>query len=72
MRRRFLLTLFFALAFQSLVQAQVYDSLQRAIKKSTSDTLTIRLYHLLAEQIPTNNISQALAYEDSALVIAKK
>lgn len=48
-----------------------YDSLVSSLKKSSSDTLTIKLYHLLAAQVAESNPKQVLFYEDSALSIAK-
>src|SRR5687768_9045307 len=49
-----------------------YDSLVRALKKSSSDTLTIKLYHLLSAQVAESNPKLVLLYEDSALAIAKR
>jgi len=51
---------------------QPYDSLLNAIRRSTTDTLTIRLYHQLAEKTTPENLERALVYEDSALHIAKR
>ena len=49
-----------------------YDSLYKALKRSSSDTSTIRLYHLLARQSAEDNPKHALQFEDSALTIARK
>ena len=57
---------------QRNVSTNRYDSLVRAVKKSSSDTLTIKLYHLLSAQVAESNPKQVLFYEDSALAIAKR
>lgn len=49
-----------------------HDSLYRELKQSTTDTSTIKLYHLLAKRSVEDNPHQALLFEDSALVIARK
>jgi signal transduction histidine kinase/DNA-binding response OmpR family regulator len=51
---------------------QRYDSLLNAVRTSKVDTLTIQLYHQLAEKTVPENVGIALAYEDTALLIAKK
>jgi len=66
----------FCLSHLTLAQRNVstdrHDSLVRAVKASSSDTLTIKLYHLLAAQVAESNPKQVLYYEDSALAIAKR
>ena len=57
---------------QRSVSTNRFDSLVRALKKSSSDTLTIKLYHLLSAQVAESNPKQVLFYEDSALTIAKR
>jgi signal transduction histidine kinase/DNA-binding response OmpR family regulator len=57
---------------QSSQSSSRYDSLYRELKRSPSDTSTIKIYHLLAEIKAENNPNQALVFEDSALAIAKK
>lgn len=49
-----------------------YDSLYKELKRSRSDTSTIKLYHLLAKQSAEDSPNRALLYEDSALTIARK
>ena len=56
----------------NLTIAQRYDSLLSAIRKSKSDTITINGYHLLAIEVNLEKPDLALAYEDSALLIAKR
>ena len=56
----------------NLTFAQRYDSLLSAIRKSKSDTTTINLYHLLAIEVNLEKPDLALAYEDSALLTAKR
>lgn len=57
---------------QDIAAKRKYDSLVRAIKRSPSDTNSIELYHALAAEIAEREPLQALTYEDSALVIAKR
>jgi len=57
---------------QRNISTNRYDSLVRALKKSSSDTLSIKLYHQLAAHVAENNPTQVLSYEDSALAIAKR
>ena len=57
---------------QRNVSTNRYDSLVRALKKSSSDTLSIKLYHLLSAQVAESNPKQVLFYEDSALAIARR
>src|SRR6188474_3427329 len=57
---------------QRNISANRYDSLVSALKKSSSDTLSIKLYHQLAAYVAENNPTQVLFYEDSALAIAKR
>ena len=51
--------------------SQRYDSLQKAIGNSKSDTTSIQLYHLASEEIGLDDSAAARAYEDSALHIAR-
>ena len=66
----------FCLSHFTLAQRNVssnrYDSLVRSLKKSLSDTLTIKLYHLLSAHVAESNPEQVLFYEDSALTIARR
>lgn len=52
--------------------SQRYDSLLKAISQSRTDTTTLQLYHLLAEEIVLKDSAGARAYEDSALHIARR
>jgi signal transduction histidine kinase/DNA-binding response OmpR family regulator len=60
----------------SLAQTNLYrqrvDSLHSELKRSVSDTTSIALYHLLANESFERNAERGLAYEDSALVLAKQ
>lgn len=51
--------------------SQRYDSLLKAIAKSTSDTSSIQLYHLASEEIILKDSAGARAHENSALHIAR-
>ena len=57
---------------QRNVSTNRYDSLVRAVEKSSSDTVTIKLYHMLSAQVAESNPKLVLLYEDSALAIAKR
>ncbi|HEY5749748.1 MAG TPA: tetratricopeptide repeat protein [Chryseolinea sp.] len=70
MSRGLLLLLLVALSLQAWTQP--YDSLLTAIQRSKTDTVTIQLYHQLAEKTTPENVDLALIYEDSALHIAKR
>lgn len=71
MTRCFLLLSCILTSFQ-FAYAQKYDSLLTALRKSRADTTTINLYHLLAIEVNLQKPDLALAYEDSALLIAKR
>jgi len=64
--------LFLLVALSHPAWTQPYDSLLTAIQRSKTDTLTIQLYHQLAEKTALENVDRALLYEDSALHIAKR
>jgi signal transduction histidine kinase/DNA-binding response OmpR family regulator len=51
---------------------QRYDSLINALKKSTEEIHSIKIYHLLAEETAANDFTAAIAFEDSALTLARK
>lgn len=52
--------------------SQRYDSLLNALRTSKSDTSTIKLYHLLSVEVNLQNPELSIAYQDSALLIAKR
>src|SRR5688572_5956913 len=56
---------------QSVVSDQRYDSLTKALRRSPSDTVKIKTYHLLSAHVGDINPQQALLYEDSALAVAR-
>ncbi len=70
-KRALLLLGCFAIVIQQ-GYAQRYDSLLNAIRQSRSDTTTVKLYHLLSEEILLKDSAAARAYEDSALYIATR
>ena len=57
---------------QRNVSSNRYDSLVRALQKSSSDTVTIKLYHMISAQVAESNPKLVLLYEDSALAVAKR
>lgn len=68
----FLMSLAGLASAQQQQTASRFDSLRSALKAPGSDTTAIKLYHLLAAEVSEDKPLLALAYEDSALVIAKK
>src|SRR5688572_17578014 len=70
---RYALLVFGSLAFMFHQGfSQQYDSLLKAVRESKSDTVSIQLYHLLADKIVLEDSAHARAYEDSALHIARR